>query len=212
NENLARELMELFSLGVGAYSEQDIKEGARALTGYTFRDDEFYFDAGNHDDNPKTILGRRGRLDGDGFVTAILEQRACSRFMCRKLYRYFVADIPDRDDDMDPEAREVVRQMSATFLRHRYGIRPVLRELFLSEHFYTDQIMAEQIKSPAQLVVGAVRSLLTPVRDLSALLDAMDLMGQNIMAPPSVKGWDGGRSWINTSTLFARQNTLSFLL
>src|SRR5690606_20773973 len=100
NENLARELMELFSLGVGAYSEQDIKEGARALTGYTFRDDEFYFDAGNHDDNPKTTVGRRGRLDGGGFVTAILGQRACSRFMCRKLYRYFVADIPVRDDDM----------------------------------------------------------------------------------------------------------------
>src|SRR5690606_10434398 len=107
---------------------------------------------------------------------------------------------------------DVVRVMSATFLRHRYNLRPLLRELFLSEHFYDTRIMAEQIKSPAQLVIGAVRSLLTPVRDVSALLDAMDLMGQNIMAPPSVKGWDGGRSWINTSTLFARQNTLSFLL
>jgi uncharacterized protein (DUF1800 family) len=212
NENLARELMELFSLGVGAYSEQDIKEGARALTGYTFRDDEFFFDAENHDNSTKSILGRRGRLDGDGFVTAILEQRACSRFMARKLYRFFVADIPERDDDADPEAADVVRYMSTTFLRNRYNLRPLLRELFLSEYFYDSGIMAEQIKSPAQLVVGAVRSLLTPVRDLSALLDAMDLMGQNILAPPSVKGWDGGRSWINTSTLFARQNTLSFLL
>src|SRR5690606_30207870 len=130
NENLARELMELFSLGVGAYSEQDIKEGARALTGYTFRDDEFFFDEENHDTGAKQILGRRGRLDGDGFVTAILEQRACSRFMARKLYRYFVADIPDRDDDAAPEALEVVRAMSATFLRNKYRLRPLLRQLF----------------------------------------------------------------------------------
>ncbi|MFG0286372.1 MAG: DUF1800 family protein [Phycisphaerales bacterium JB039] len=212
NENLARELMELFSLGVGAYGEQDIKEGARALTGYTFRDDAFYFDERNHDPNPKRILGRSGPMDGDGFVSAILEHPACGRFMARKLYRYFVADLPDRDDDIDPETREVLDRMASTFRRNRYQIRPVLRELMLSEHFYDDRIMAQQIKSPAQLVVGAVRSLLVPVRDLGVLLEAMDLMGQNLMMPPSVKGWDGGRAWINTSTLFVRQNTLSFLL
>ena len=102
--------------------------------------------------------------------------------------------------------------MASTFRRNRYRIRPVLRELMLSEHFYDDRIMAQQIKSPAQLVVGAVRSLLVPVRDLGVLLEAMDLMGQNLLMPPSVKGWDGGRSWINTSTLFVRQNTLSFVL
>ncbi len=212
NENLARELMELFSLGVGAYTEQDIKEGARALTGYTFRDDEFHFNERNHDPNPKRILGRTGAFDGDGFVAAILAQRACSRFMARKLYRFFAADVPERDDDTDPEAREVIDSMAETFARHSYDLRPVLRELFLSEHFHGSAIRAQQIKSPAQLVIGAVRSLLTPVRDLGALLDAMDLMGQNLLAPPSVKGWDGGRSWINTSTLFVRQNTLSFLL
>src|SRR5690606_36154125 len=97
NENLARELMELFSLGVGNYSEQDIKEGARALTGYTFSDDEFVFRSNDHDQNPKRILGRQGRMDGDDFVRAILEQQACSRFVARKLYAYFVADIPPLD-------------------------------------------------------------------------------------------------------------------
>jgi uncharacterized protein (DUF1800 family) len=209
NENLARELMELFSLGVGNYSENDIKEGARALTGYTFNDDQFVFVEANHDEGTKNILGKEGGLDGDGFVRAILEERACGRFMTRKFYRFFAADLPD---DPDPTTDAVLRGLSATFLANRYDIKPVLRRLFLSEHFYSPGVVGQQIKSPVQLVVGSVRSLNTPVRDLSILLDALDLMGQNILFPPSVKGWDGGRSWINTSTLFVRQNILAFLL
>ncbi|RMH13156.1 MAG: DUF1800 domain-containing protein [Planctomycetota bacterium] len=212
NENLARELMELFSLGVGNYTEMDIKEGARALTGYTFRDDEFVFLENNHDSGSKKILGKRGALDGDDFVTAILETRACSRFICTKLYRFFVKSVPAEWKDIPRESREVITDLASTMLRSRYEIRPVLRRLFLSEHFYHDQVMNEQVKSPVELVVGAVRSLHTPVRDLNILLEAMDLMGQNIFFPPSVKGWDGGRSWINTATLFVRQNILAFLL
>ncbi len=212
NENLARELMELFSLGVGNYTEQDIKEGARALTGYTFRDDEFFFDQRNHDDGQKTILGRSDRLDGDAFVETILDQRACAEFITRKLYKFFAADLPDNPREIEPGQSSLLRQLAGTFSSSKYEIKPVLRRLFLSEHFYGDVVVNQQIKSPAQLVVGSVRTLNTPVRDLSVLLDAMDLMGQNLFYPPSVKGWDGGRSWINTSTFFVRQNILAFLL
>ncbi|MFN7021919.1 MAG: DUF1800 family protein [Phycisphaerales bacterium] len=212
NENLARELMELFSLGVGNYTEQDIKEGARALTGYSFYDDEFTFQKNNHDTGEKRILGRSGQLDGDDFVSAILRKPACARYIAGKLYRFFVADVPTGRPEIDKPAESVVRRLASTLVANRYEVKPVLRRLFLSEHFYEQALMREQVKSPAELVVGAVRSLRTPTRDLGVLADAMNLMGQNLFYPPSVKGWDGGRTWINTATLFIRQNILCFLL
>ncbi len=216
NENLAREIMELFSLGVGNYTERDIKEGARALTGYTFEDDGFVFEKKNHDTGVKTILSNTGPLDGDGFVKAILAQSACPKYITRRLYSYFVADVPPDERGGDKELpsaqRKVLQQLAYAFGESRYQVKPLLRKLFLSEHFYEARFMNDQIKSPVMLAVGAVRSLNAPVRDLTIVSDALDLMGQNIFYPPSVKGWDGGRSWINTSTLFVRQNTLAFFL
>lgn len=216
NENLARELMELFSLGVGNYQEQDIKEGARALTGYTFEDDSFVYNARNHDTGAKSILGTSGNLDGDDFVDAILARRECASFIARRLYNFFVADVPPDErggeSALAPEQREALRGLAVTLRTSRYALKPMLRQLFLSEHFYAPAFRGEQIKSPIQLVVGAARSLLVPVRDLSRLADACDLMGQNLFSPPSVKGWDGGRAWINTSTMFVRQNTLAFMI
>jgi uncharacterized protein (DUF1800 family) len=212
NENLARELMELFSLGVGNYTEQDIKEGARCLTGYTFNDDAFVFNEGNHDDGRKTVLGKSGTFDGEDFVTAILEQRACSQFIATKLYRFFVAEYPTGRESIDTPAKAAIREIASSLLRSKYQLKPVLTRLFLSEHFYDRAIANEMIKSPVELVVGAVRSLNTPVRELGVLVAAVGAMGQNIFYPPSVKGWDGGRSWVNTSTLFIRQNILCYLL
>lgn len=216
NENLAREIMELFSLGVGNYTERDIKEGARALTGYTFEDDGFVFEKKNHDTGVKTILSNTGPLDGDGFVKAILAQSACPKYITRRLYSYFVSDVPPDerggDKEMPSAQRKVLQQLAYAFGESRYQLKPLLRKLFLSEHFYEARFMNDQIKSPVMLAVGAVRSLNAPVRDLTIVSDALDLMGQNIFYPPSVKGWDGGRSWINTSTLFVRQNTLAFFL
>jgi uncharacterized protein (DUF1800 family) len=211
NENLARELMELFSLGVGNYEEQDIKEGARALTGYSFRDDEFVFQRNNHDTGAKNLLGVRGSLDGDGFVKAILNHPACGRFIAAKLYRYFVGDLPSGRRALDSAAEKVVSELAGSFASD-YELKPALRKLLLSRHFYDPMLRGEQVKSPVQLVVGALRSLNTPARDLGTLTDALNMMGQNILFPPSVKGWDGGRSWINTATMFVRQNTLVFLL
>jgi uncharacterized protein (DUF1800 family) len=211
NENLARELMELFSLGEGNYAERDIKEGARALTGYSFEHNGFVFRKDRHDEGTKTILGKSGGLDGDGFVKAILAKREAAEFISLKLYRFFVNELP-----AEGESRRVVigvvKQLASTLLASRYDLKPMLRRLLLSEHFHDPANRLARIKSPAELVVGMVRSLNTPVRDLGVLNDGLDLMGQSLFYPPSVKGWDGGRSWINTSTFFVRQNVANFLL
>ena len=215
NENLARELMELFTLGEGHdYSEQDIKQGARALTGYTYRDDEFIDLESRqyrqrHDNGSKTILGKSGNWDGDDFVAIIFSRRACSEFLCWKLYRYFVNDLavnPDR------RQQEFIMAMALLLRQQKYALRPVLKTLFASEHFYDPANVGAQIKSPVQLIVQTARSLQPPTREVPALTRAADLMGQSIFFPPSVQGWEGGRTWINTSTLFVRQNTLVYML
>ncbi len=212
NENLARELLELFTMGEGNYGERDIKEAARALTGYTYQDDSFVFNTNQHDGGSKTILGIRGTLDGDGLVNAILRQRACSEFLSAKLYKFFVRDIPLEARGNDSATRKAVLDLANTMRRVKYELRPVLKRLFMSRHFYDPANIGTKIKSPAELLVGAVRSLNVPVRDMGIVTDAMDLMGQSVFYPPSVKGWDGGRAWINTATMFVRQNTLVYLL
>ncbi|USN98476.1 MAG: DUF1800 domain-containing protein [Phycisphaeraceae bacterium] len=212
NENLAREIMELFSLGVGNYSERDIKEGARALTGYTFVDDEFSFNEKNHDKGSKSILGTRGNLNGEGFVGAILRQKACAEYIAARLYDEFALHMHALAPEDEPAVRRVTARLAGELRDADYNVRPVLRTLFLSKHFYHPRVVNNRIKSPAELVIGAVRSLNTPVRDMGVLLQAMDLMGQSLFYPPSVKGWLGGRTWINTSTIFVRQNLMNFLL
>ena len=212
NENLAREIMELFSLGEGHYTERDIKEGARALTGYTYRDDAFYFDDRRHDKGSKRVLGVYGNVDGDGLVNAIVKSPHCAPYICAKLYRFFVKEIPTDTGELDGVERKVVRSLSQTMEQARFEIKPVLRKLLLSRHFYDPSVMGSKIKSPVELIVGAIRSLNTPIRNINTVVRAIDTMGQSLFLPPSVKGWDGGRAWINTSTLFTRQNTLVYLL
>src|SRR5262249_20791794 len=129
------------------------------------------------------------------------------------LYRFFVRDDTPLHQRERPEAAAgVIRRLATTLRRSKFEVKPALRELFLSEHFYDDANAQTRIKSPAELVVGAVRSLRTPTRDLGALVDAMERMGQELFFPPSVAGWAGGRAWINTSSLFVRQNALVFLI
>jgi uncharacterized protein (DUF1800 family) len=210
NENLARELMELFTLGEGnVYGERDIKEGARALTGYTFNDDTFDFRPEAHDTGEKHIFGQSGKFDGQDFCKMILSQRVASEHICWKLYRYFVNDLPG---EPDKDSQGFILKLAKLFRDEQYAIKPLLKTLFKSEHFYDEANIAALIKNPTQLIVQAIRSLRTPARSLGALASAADLMGQNIFYPPSVKGWDGGRAWINTSTLFVRQNLMIYLL
>lgn len=209
NENLARELMELFTLGVGNYTEFDIKQGARALTGYGVDDNEFMFHDRAHDPGEKTILGESGAFTGDDFVNILLTRPECPRFVAYKLYKHLVADV---HDSPTAESQAVIDQLADLLRQDDYELLPALRTLLASEHFYDRAIMGNKIKSPAQLLIGTMRALDVPVRSDATLTEAMGLMGQQLFDPPSVAGWDGGRAWINTSTLFVRQNLCVYLL
>lgn len=212
NENLAREFMELFTLGEGHYTEKDIKQGARALTGYQVDDNDFVFRDRVHDNAKKTVLGETGNLDGDGFVDVLLNQPQCPRYVALKLYRHFVADVSDYLNRVPENQQQVVMKMAVMLQKNGYQVAPVLETLFKSRHFHDPAIVGKKIKSPTQLVVGTARALGTPTRSLGTLSDGLNAMGQSLFDPPSVAGWPGGRSWINTSTLFTRQNVCTYLI
>jgi uncharacterized protein (DUF1800 family) len=201
NENYARELMELFTLGLGHYTEDDVKNAARAFTGWGHDGTNYVFRRFDHDFNDKTFLGRRGNFDGDDVVDIILEQPACAPYVASRVWDFFVSEEPN----------EPVTQALGDLLRgEKYDLRPMLKTLFTSKAFYASQVIGAQIKSPVQLVVGTARLLgtdLPPARMSMQPNGPLNQMGQVPMAPPNVKGWPGGRSWINTSTLFVRCNT-----
>jgi uncharacterized protein (DUF1800 family) len=213
NENLARELMELFTLGEGNYSERDIYHAARALTGYTVDDHDFQFRSNYHDDEAdKRILGRRGPFNGDYLVRWLTRQDACAEFVAFKLYRHFVADLPDRRERWLPWQVLGVRDLAGHLRRHDLEIGPALRTLLGSSHFFDPAVRGNKVKTPAQLLAGTVVSMRLPWRSGRLAHQAMQRMGQELFNPPTVAGWDVGRSWINTSTLFARQNATAWLI
>ena len=198
NENFGRELLELFSLGVGNYTETDIREAARAFTGWTNDVLEFKFDAEQHDVGEKTFLGRTGDFDGGDIIEIILEQDAAAEFMSGKLYRFFVRE----------EVDEAVRaDLAATFREADYALRPMLRRIFLSRDFYSPASYATQIKSPVHLVVSTYRKLglteLPTIPDFNRLIAGL---GQRLFNPPNVAGWAGGRTWVTPATLLDRGN------
>ncbi len=195
NENLARELMELFSLGPGNYSEQDIKEGARALTGYSVIPYQFRFKRFQHDNGVKTILGQTGVFDGEDFVRIILDQPACAEFMTRKLWSHFAGS------HLPPN---VVDELASTFRRSDYDIRSLLTAMFRHPAFYSPAVTAGMIKSPVQLVVGTARTLDLDVAAPIFYLRMLMMMGELPYQPPNVKGWPAGRAWIDTSRLVTR--------
>lgn len=210
NENLARELLELFGLGAGHYTETDIREGARALTGYRVSvEGEFRFEPGLHDATPKMLLGRRGEWNGDDFADLVLDHPACARRVCARLYRCFVSDLPRGPT---PESEACIESLAGVLRGSGYRLRPVLRALFTCDHFYDPAHVGAMVKTPAQLLAGTARVLRTPPRDASVLRDAMEAMGENLFDPPSVAGWEGGRAWLNAATLFARQNLCAYLI
>ena len=195
NENLARELMELFSLGPGHYTEQDIREGARALTGYSVEPYQFRFRKFLHDAGSKTILGRTGQFNGDDFANLILEQPACAEFITRKLWVYFASENP-KDD--------VIGTLAQKFRDAKYEVKILLREMFSHPEFYSNEVMGAQIKSPLQLVVGTARTLGLAVSNFEFYGRMLYMMDQVPYMPPNVKGWPGGRAWIDTSRLVTR--------
>jgi uncharacterized protein (DUF1800 family) len=198
NENFAREVMELFALGEGRYTEQDIREAARAFTGWSIDPDAggFVFRKVLHDDGPKTVLGRTGNFDGDAVLDILLAQGATAEFVVAKLWREFVSP--------EPEPQEVKR-IAARFRGARYDTKVALREIFLSPAFWAAENRAALIKSPVDLVVGTMRALDFQVGDPLPLALVVAGLGQNLFSPPNVKGWPGGEAWINSSTLLARK-------
>ncbi len=203
NENFARELLELFTLGTGNYTEKDIKEAARAFTGWTVDHDGFRFRPRQHDFDEKTFLGRTGEFDGDDIIGIILEQPAASRHLAIRLLKFFMSDEPDKN---------LVDAFAAKLRESRYNIRESLRALFKSEAFYRGEVMFAHIKSPPELVIGTARALGITKADCFALANGMRTMGQDLFQPPNVKGWDGGRTWVNSATLFTRYDFSGLLL
>jgi uncharacterized protein (DUF1800 family) len=205
NENWARELMELFTVGIGNYTEQDIRESARAFTGYRidFTTQQFRFAPFQQDHRPKTFMSRTGKLNGDDIIDILVSRPACAQFIGRKLWRFFAEDDP---------SNAIVDSVAATIHAHNFEMRPVLRDIFTSAEFYSERVMGNQIKSPVQYIVQTSKLLNAPAPAPIAAQNAMRQMGQILFAPPNVKGWDGGKEWISTSTLLFRYNFANYLI
>ena len=204
NENFGRELLELFTLGVGNYTEQDIREGSRAFTGWTNDVLEFKFDAAQHDFDSKTFLGQTGPFDGEDIIGIILQQSAAAEFVVAKLYRFFVRE----------EISEVVRKdLAVTFRDAGYELKPLLRRIFLSRDFYSSESYATQVKGPVHLVVSTYKKLglveLPTIPDFNRLTANL---GQTLFNPPNVAGWAGGRTWVTPATLLQRGNLFRSVL
>ncbi len=203
NENFAREVMELFSIGRGHYSEKDVKEAARAFTGWSsdLRGD-FVFRKQQHDFESKTFMGQKGTFNGDEIIDILLEQEATASFICRKIYSYFVNEKIDENR---------VRELSRDFYESDYDIGKLLRQIFYSDWFYAPQNVGTKIKSPIDLVAGIMGSLEVKFTTQKSLLFAQRALGQILFKPPNVAGWPGGKSWIDNSTLLLRLNLVAYL-
>ncbi len=194
NENYARELLELFCLGHGNYSERDVLEAARALSGWHESAGRFRFIAAEHDGGAKTVLGRSGSLGGDDVVEACLDHPACARWIASRLLRFFV----------HPEPGATLIDAAADLYRAEgHDTLAFLRTVFASRAFYAPRAYRALIKSPVELAVGAGRTFTTPL-ETKALAARLESLGQSLYSPPSVKGWDGGQTWLNTATLIGR--------
>ncbi|MCK6461221.1 MAG: DUF1800 domain-containing protein, partial [Planctomycetes bacterium] len=201
NENYAREVMELFTLGVGNYTEEDIKELARGLTGWTFEGNRFSFEQRSHDAGEKGFLGRRGRFGGDEMLDIILEQPAAPRYLAGRLWAFFGAGEPDP---------AVVDGLAKTLRESDWQVLPALRQLFRSRAFFATD--GQRIKSPVELIVGIYRGTGLDSDGAFGLAFAAQSLGQSLMDPPNVKGWPGGTDWITTSLLLARYNVASAIV
>ncbi|MFL2760119.1 MAG: DUF1800 family protein [Dehalococcoidia bacterium] len=237
NENYGREILELFSMGVGNYNEDDIKETARAFTGWSVVNPEYMsikmrnntvrpygyiswqyrYDSEDHDDGEKTILGETGNWNGEDAVRIICENKATAEYIARHLYHFYVADevpVPQwpHEPPRDPEA---IQLMVASYFQNGHSIKAMLEAMFKSEFFKSQSIRYARIKSPAEMVVGTMR-LAGPIQlpsDETYYAQAVcSNMGQALLGPPSVEGWQGGNEWINTGTYVERINFASKIL
>ena len=203
NENFARELMELFTLGVGNYNEADIKESARAFTGYNFiRKGDFKLNDKRHDTGSKTFFGKTGNFNGDDIIDIILEQKQCARFICTKVYTYFI----------NPEVdKKRLEEITNVFYKD-YNISNLMNYIFNSNWFYDDKNIGVKIKSPLELFVGIQTIIPIELENKKRLRYLQKMMGQTLLFPPNVSGWKGGKNWIDCNTLMFRMKLPALLL
>lgn len=204
NENFARELMELFTIGRGNYTENDVKESARSFTGYGFnKKGEFVNRALLHDEGPKTFMGKTGNFDGEDIMNALLERKETAHFISNKLYKYFVNETP---------APARVNEMADVFYSANYEIKPLLEHVFNAPWFYDDTNTGNLIKAPVEFLVGLNRQFYISYQRPEVLLQFQRVLGQVLFYPPNVAGWPGGRNWIDSSSLMYRLKIPSILL
>lgn len=199
NENFAREVMELFTLGEGNYSEEDIREAARAFTGWSLARNrqEFTYRERMHDPGSKRFFGRNGKFKGEDILEILVKQDQASKFITSKLWRFFVSE------SLSPRMQD---ELAIRFAAHRQVFAPWLKEVFVSREFYAPDVMRRQIKSPVQWLTSTVRNLNRPLPPTIVSQQMLSQLGQNLFEPPNVKGWDGGTAWINTNHLLSRYN------
>jgi uncharacterized protein (DUF1800 family) len=226
NENYGRELLELFSMGIGNYTEDDVKNCARAFTGWTIANDEymsvrasrdsiwpsgridwqFEYRPEDHDDTEKKFLGRTGNFNGEDIIDIIAMRPATSWFIASKLYNYFVSDTPNE---------EAIAFLAEEYRKSSGDIRSMMRGLFLSDYFKSEDVWYSRVKSPAELVVGTARlagSYQSPRWDITNLASDANFMGQEILNPPTVEGWHTGTEWVDTGTLVERVNSSALVI
>jgi len=197
NENFAREVMELFTMGRGNYTEKDIKEAARAFTGWGFDGSgQFVFRERIHDDGEKEVLGKRGNFNGDDMLQILLDNKQTAHYITAKIYRFFVNETTVDDAK--------VAMLADKFYHSGYDIKSLMREIFMADWFYNEQHIGNRIKSPVELLVGLRRSIPMEFEKEEVMLLFQGILGQQLFYPPNVAGWPGGRSWIDSSSLMFR--------
>ncbi|MBV9326196.1 MAG: DUF1800 domain-containing protein [Chloroflexi bacterium] len=196
NENFGRELLELYTLGIGNYAEADVKAAARAFTGWNLRVTDFYFDENQHDAGDKAFLGQTGNLDGTDIIASVVNQSATAQRIVGKLFAFFAYPNPEP---------EVLAPLVEVYMGTGHDISQVVEAILRSDAFVSDRSQFEHVKSPVEYVVGSVRMLNATVRERD-LIPIVRALGQEILNPPNVAGWPGGMSWINPSTLLSRWN------
>ncbi|PIF44831.1 uncharacterized protein DUF1800 [Chryseobacterium sp. 52] len=196
NENFAREVMELFTMGRGNYTEKDIREGARAFTGWGYDKEGNFKERKNlHDEGSKTFLGKTGNFTGTDILNTILEQKATAQFITTKIYKFFV------NENIDPN---IVGKLSVEFYNSGYDIKKLMNSIFSSSWFYDKKNIGNRIKSPIELMAGMMRILPMNIQNPENLIVYQKLLGQMLLYPPNVAGWPNGKSWIDSSTLMVR--------
>jgi uncharacterized protein (DUF1800 family) len=196
NENFAREVMELFTIGRGNYSEEDVKEAARAFTGWGANlQGQFEFRKQQHDDGKKTVLGKTGNFDGDDVLNILLQEKETAHFISKKIYRFFVNDTVDEQKAL---------WLGNRFYQSNYDIKSLMEDIFTSDWFYDERNIGGKIKSPVELIVGIRRMLPMKIENEDVQLLIQSLLGQVLFNPPNVAGWPGGTNWIDSSSLMFR--------